>query len=68
MDKFFSQKSCDKCGGSLENGRTMSRFNTSCICIICAEKEKDDEDYDKAVQAELGEIQRGNYNYKGIKG
>lgn len=68
MDKFFTQKSCDKCGGSLENGRTMSRFDVSCLCLECAQKERQDKDYDKAVQAELEEIRKGNYNYKGIKG
>ena len=68
MDKFFTQKNCDKCGGSLENGRTMSRFDVSCLCLVCAQKEHQDKDYDKAVQAELEEIRKGNYNYKGIKG
>lgn len=33
MDKFFTQKTCDRCGGSLENGRIMSMFNTECICM-----------------------------------
>ena len=68
MDKFFSQKHCDHCGGSLESGRTMSRFDTSVLCLMCAEKEKQDKDYDKAVKAELDEIRKGNYNFKGIKG
>ena len=68
MDRFFTQKFCDRCGGSLENGRTMSRFNTNCICMNCSEKEKKDKDYDKAVKAENDEIKKGNYNYKGIKG
>lgn len=68
MDKFFAQKYCDRCGGSLENGRTMSRLSTDCICMECSDKEKQDEDYDKAVKAENEEIKKGNYNYKGIKG
>lgn len=52
MDKFFSQKTCDRCGGSLDKGRIMSMFNTDCICIDCSKKEKTDKDYDKAVEAD----------------
>lgn len=68
MDKFFTQKFCDRCGGSLENGRIMSMFNIDCICTECKKKEKADKDYDKAVKADHDEIKKGNYNYKGIKG
>jgi hypothetical protein len=39
MDQFFSQKYCDRCGGSLEGGRTISMFNEQCICMSCKEKE-----------------------------
>jgi len=67
MDKFFTQKFCDICSGSLETGRIMSMFNTDCICITCSKKEKQDNDYDKAVKADHEEIKKGNYNYKGIK-
>lgn len=67
-DRFFTQKHCDRCGGSLENGRIMSRLNTDCICMKCSEKEKQDKDYDNAVEAEHEEIKKGNYNYKGLKG
>lgn len=68
MDKFFAQKYCDRCGGSLYGGRIMSMLNTDCVCMKCSEKEKQDKDYDKAVQAEREEIKKGNYNYKGLKG
>lgn len=67
MDKFFTQKTCDRCGGSLEKGRIMSMFNTDCNCMDCLEKEKKDKDYEKAVVAEMEEIKKGNYNYKGIR-
>jgi hypothetical protein len=67
-DKFFTQKYCDRCGGSLESGQIMSTFNSQCICMNCKEKEKQDKDYDKAVQAEHEEMKKGNYNYKGLKG
>ena len=68
MDKFFSQKNCDRCGQSLSDGRTMSAFNEDCICIPCANKEKRDPEYAKARQAENEEIKKGNYNYKGLRG
>ena len=68
MDKFFTQKTCDRCGGSLDGGRIMSMFNTDCICNMCCEKEKHDNDYDKASKAEHEQIKKGNYNFKGIRG
>jgi hypothetical protein len=68
MDKFFTQKLCDRCGSSLEKGRIMSRFTTECLCLSCSEKEKQDKDYEKAVKAEHEEIKKGNFNFKGIRG
>ena len=68
MERFFTQKTCDRCGGSLDGGRIMSMFNTDCICLACKEKEKARNDYKKAVRAELDELKKGNTNYKGIKG
>lgn len=68
MDQFFSQRFCDRCRGSLKEGRTMSIFNTDCICLACKEKEMECSDYGKAVEAEQEEVRKGNYNYKGIRG
>ena len=68
MDDFFKKKICDRCGGSLDGGRIMSSFNLDCLCMNCKEKEKEDPDYQKALEAEIGEIKKGNYNYKGLKG
>lgn len=31
MDKFFTQKTCDRCGGSLEKGRIMSMLNAGML-------------------------------------
>ena len=67
MDKFFTQTHCDRCHKSLESGRTMSMFNTQCICMKCADAERNDPEYKQAVEAEHREIKRGNYNYKGLK-
>jgi hypothetical protein len=68
MDRFFSQKHCERCGGGLEGGRTMSMFNNQCICMNCKEKETKDPEYNKAVKADHDEIRKGNYNFKGIRG
>jgi len=66
LDKFFTQTRCDRCGGSLENGRTMSMYNEDCICMECKRKETQREDYKEAVQADHEAIKQGNYNFGGI--
>lgn len=66
MDTYFTQKYCDRCGGSLEKGRIMSMFNEDCICMDCKAKERKRPDYRKALEADRAEIKKGNYNFKGI--
>lgn len=66
MDRFFTQKNCDRCGGSLEGGRIMSMYNEDCLCNDCKEKERHRDDYHKAVDADNAQIKNGNYNFKGI--
>lgn len=66
MDKFFSQRYCDRCKKELKHGRIMSMFNKDCICMDCADKEKLDKDFDKAANADQEEIQKGNFNFEGI--
>lgn len=66
MDRFFTQKSCSRCGGSLDGGRIMSRFNEDCICMECSDKERDHKGYKAACDAEVAEIKKGNYNFKGV--
>jgi len=68
MDKFFTQENCDRCGKSLKGGRTMSMFNTQCICMDCKKDEMERADYEDAVNKEREEIKKGNFNYKGIEG
>ena len=68
MDKFYTQTRCDRCGGSLKEGRIMSMYNLECLCMSCKEKEKKQSDYHEAVKAEQVEIKKGNFNYRGIKG
>lgn len=66
MDKFFTQKRCDRCGGSLADGRIMSMYNEQCICLKCKEKETKRPDYKEAQNAEIEQVKKGNYNFKGI--
>ncbi len=66
MDKFYTQKNCDRCGGSLDCGRTLSRFNTQCICMTCAEEECQHPDYKRAADAELEAVRNGNRNFAGV--
>ena len=68
MDKFFTQKYCDRCKKDLKDGRTMSMFSTECICLECKEKERCDPEYETARDAEIEEVKKGNYNFKGIRG
>ena len=66
MDKFFMQKYCDRCGRDLKNGRIMSMFNEDCICMECKDQERRHKDYKLAADAELEEVKKGNFNFKGI--
>jgi len=66
LGDFFKQKNCDRCKGSLKGGRIMSMFNEDCICIKCKGGEKKDKNYEKARDTEIGEVRKGNYNFKGI--
>ena len=65
-DKFLTATKCDRCGGSLEHGRIMSRFDTSCLCLECERKERQHPDYRKAADAELAAVRRGDMNFPGI--
>lgn len=65
-DRFFTITKCDRCSGSLEGGRIMSMFNTDCLCMDCHNKERKLPEFKKAVEAEMAEIQRGNFNFVGI--
>ena len=68
MDNFFTKPTCDRCHGSLKDGRICSMFSEEFICIPCSDKEKNDKDYKKAVEADHEQIRQGNYNFKGIRG
>ena len=65
-DRFFEVENCDRCGRSLNGCRIMSMYNKDVLCMDCKDKEKQREDYRKAVEADHAEIRRGNYNFPGI--
>ncbi len=66
MDEFFRKTQCDRCGGSLSEGRIMSMYNTETICLKCKETEAKRPDYRKAADAELAAVRSGNRNFAGI--
>ncbi len=66
MDKFFTQTTCDRCGGTLAKGRTMSMYSTECICMVCAEAERKRKDYARACEAERAAVAAGDRNFKGV--
>ena len=56
---------CQRCGAE-SKVHTMSMYNEDLICMDCKDKEAKREDYDKAREADIKEIRKGNYNFKGI--
>lgn len=66
QDHFFTQRTCDRCYKPLDGGRIMSRFNTDCICMECAHKERERSDYRKAADAEQEAVKNGVKNFSGI--
>ena len=66
MDPWFNKKFCDRCGKSLADGFSMSRFDTCALCFGCLEEERQHPDYQKAVDAELAELRSGNRNFAGL--
>ncbi len=66
MDDFFNKQYCDRCGGSLSEGRIMSMYNADCLCIKCKDEERRRDDYHLAVEADITEIKKGNCNFPGI--
>lgn len=56
---------CDRCHQPAL-ATIMSRFNTDTICLPCEKKERAHPDYQKAADAELAAVRRGDYNFPGI--
>ena len=65
-ESFYTQTKCDRCGGSLQEGRTMSMYNTECICLKCKAEEKQRPDYHRALEAVREAEKNGNRNFQGV--
>ena len=58
---------CDRCGISLSGvAWRVSYFNTDVCCPDCLKREQQHPDYQKAKEAELEAVRRGDYNFEGI--
>jgi hypothetical protein len=44
----------------------MSMYNYDIICMDCKSAEKKRSDYKQAVDTDMAEIKKGNYNFEGI--
>lgn len=60
------RENCDRCHRPTNGTTIMSMYNEQVICTGCKGKERQRNDYDEAVAADVAEINKGNYNFKGI--
>jgi hypothetical protein len=60
------RENCDRCHQPTNGVTTMSMYNEDVICMGCKDAEKKRSDYKQAVDADVAEIEKGNYNYEGI--
>lgn len=67
MDNFFTQKNCDRCGKSLKDGRIKVCL-TANVSYGLQEKRMCRFGIQKGTRADIAEIRKGNYNFKGIRG
>ena len=65
-DRFFTTRTCDRCGRPLGGARIMSMFNEQTICMDCSAKERERPDYKAAYDAEIAAVRAGDRNFKGI--
>ncbi len=56
---------CHRCGEE-SNMYIMSMYSTALICMECKDREEKRSDYKDAVDADVAEIKRGNFNFEGI--
>lgn len=67
MSNFsMHRENCERCHQPTNGVTIMSMYNEDVICMSCKENEKKKDDYKKAVDADIAEIKKGNYNFKGI--
>ena len=56
---------CQRCYSESDT-HTMSMFDVSLICMTCHEAEMLHPDYNKARDAEIKELKKGNRNFEGV--
>lgn len=56
---------CERCKEKTTSFK-MSFFNTDMLCKKCETTEQEHSQYTKAREVELAELQKGNYNFRGI--
>ncbi len=56
---------CQQCSGE-SIVHIMSMYSTRLICMECKDEETKRSDYKDAVDADVAEIKKGNFNFKGI--
>ena len=56
---------CHRCGEE-SSAYIMSMYSTALICMECKDKEEGRSDYKDAVDADVAEIKKGNFNFEGI--
>jgi len=62
----MSVANCQRCGNPTNGIIIMSMFNEDIICMSCKKEEKNNPQYKQAVDADVAEIKKGNYNFSGI--
>jgi len=59
-------ENCQRCQKPTNGVTIMSMFNTQVICMDCKKTEKENPRYAEAVEKDIQEIKKGNYNFEGI--
>lgn len=65
-DHFFNTPTCDRCGGTLEGGRTQSYFSEEALCLRCSKLEHAHPLFQEALRAERAAVERGDRGFPGI--
>ena len=66
MPSKVESELCDRCNKDISKSFTVSMFNTETICMACKKIEAAHPLYHAAMKADVEEIRKGNYNFKGI--
>ena len=62
----MNAQNCQRCNKPTNGITIMSMFSAQIICMDCKKKETQDPRYADAVKADVEQIKKGNFNFKGI--